>query len=114
MYVILIMIVCTHSGLIDVAMSVPYLHYEWTDLVYIAREKLSCYLQEIINPSNTTAYIVFGWCILGVDILSTHCKWTHWTDCYNYGYQDGISHQFLVLVCSSLPPFECWDMYRPQ
>ena len=60
-------------------MSIPYLHYEWTDLVYNAREKLLCYLQEITNPSNTTVYVVFGWCILGVDILFTHCKWTHWT-----------------------------------
>ena len=77
MYVILIMIVCTHSGLIHLAVSVPYLHYEWTDLVY----KLLCYLQEVTNPSNTTAYIVFGWCILGVDIPFTHFKWTpHWTD----------------------------------
>ena len=25
-------------------------------------------------------YIVFGRCSLGVDILFTHCKWTHWTD----------------------------------
>ena len=50
----------------------PYLHYEWTDLVYNAREKLLCYLQEIRIPSNTTAYIVFGWCILGVDIYSIY------------------------------------------
>ena len=61
---------------------IPYLHYEWTDLVYNAREKLLCYLQEITKPSNTTVYIVFGWCILGVDILFTPCKGTHWTDLY--------------------------------
>ena len=36
-----------------------------------------CYLQEITNPSNTTVYIVLGWCILGVGILFAHCKWTH-------------------------------------
>ena len=61
----------THSCLIHLAVSVPYLHYEWS---IMQERKVLCYLQEITNPSNTTAYIVFGWCILGVDILFTHAN----------------------------------------
>ena len=36
--------------------------------------KVLCYLQGITHPTNTstTAHIVFGWCILGVNILGIY------------------------------------------
>ena len=68
-----------YNSLIHLAVSVPYLHYEWTDLVYkLLQERNCCVICKRSQIPQTLHVQRISY--LGVDILFTHCKWTHWTD----------------------------------